>query len=365
MANDLQPTDDGHGAVANPFGQDRSQAVAITASAAAMEQRAVAEVQASYIMAQKFPRDERASVDRIIDAFSRQKLAEAATYEYPRGGETITGPSIRAAEAIAQQWGNLDTGFSEIGRYRDDRAVGVSIVRVQAVDLQSRTRKYLDFHVRHWRDTKRGGYALTDERDIYELIANQSQRRLRACILALIPSDVVETAMLQAERTVKAGTVVNDSSRADLLAAFAAFGVTKEHIEKRIQRRFDTLTAGNMIGLRRIYTSLRDGISKPGDWFDALAEKPDVPDAVAALNAKVAPPPPPPATDVRPPAATQPPDDAPSVDHDALSRDIAAAAIVDRLDDLALRIPAVADAARREALTVQLRERYATLGGGA
>jgi hypothetical protein len=40
------------------------------------------------------------------------------------------------------------------------------------------------FQVRHWRDRKQGGgYQLTDERDIYELIANFGQRRKRAVLL--------------------------------------------------------------------------------------------------------------------------------------------------------------------------------------
>ena len=38
-------------------------------------------------------------------ACQRRKLAESSMYEFPRGNEKITGPSIRLAEAIAQNWG--------------------------------------------------------------------------------------------------------------------------------------------------------------------------------------------------------------------------------------------------------------------
>lgn len=274
-------------AVTNPFGTAVAPASQLNATAVAMEQRAIAEVQASFIMAQRFPRDERAAVDGIINAFGRPKLAASAQYEYSKGGSEITGPSIRAAEAIAQQWGNLDTGFSEVARFRDERGIGVSLVRAQCVDLQSRGRKYIDFHVRHWRDTQGGGYPLKSEREIYELVANQAQRRVRACILAQIPSDVVETAMKQAEATLKANVSTTPESIQIMLEGFEQFGITKEHVETRIQRRIDSITAGNMVTLRRIYVSIRDGMSSAGEWFDMGDPDPETSAAIAALNQRV------------------------------------------------------------------------------
>jgi hypothetical protein len=122
--------------------------------------------------------------------------------------------------------------------------------------------------VRHWRDTKSGGYKLKDERDIYELCANQAQRRLRACILASIPGDVTEAAMNQAETSLKAKADTSPEAMAKMLEAFAPFGVTKEHVEKRIQRRLDAITPAQVVSLKRIYASLRDDMSTPAEWFD-------------------------------------------------------------------------------------------------
>ena len=51
-----------------------------------------------------------------------------------------------------------------------------------AWDLDSRYYDERQFQVRHWRDTQKGGYPLTDERDLYELIANFGQRRKRAVL---------------------------------------------------------------------------------------------------------------------------------------------------------------------------------------
>jgi hypothetical protein len=244
-------------------------------------------------MAERFPRDEVAAMDRILNAFSRPTLAEKAAYQFARGGSDIAGPSIRAAEAIAQQWGNMDSGWREMQRGTDASGVPFSEVEAFCVDLQARNTKRLTFIVRHWRDTKQGGYKLKDERDIYELCANQAQRRLRACILASIPGDVTEAAMQQADVTLKSKADTSPEAMQKMVAAFADFGVQREHIEKRIQRRIDAITPAQVVSLKRIYVSLRDDMSVAADWFeiDASADgaappPPPSPKVLPALTAE-------------------------------------------------------------------------------
>ncbi len=253
--------------VESPFAAQRV-AVADTAASRQNQSRELAETQTKYLMAERFPRDVVGAMDRILNAFTRPKLAEKAQYQFARGGSDIVGPSIRAAEAIAQQWGNMEQGFRELQRGLDATGTPFSEVEAFCWDLQSRTSKRLQFIVRHWRDTKKGGYKLTDERDIYELIANQAQRRVRACILAMIPGDVVDAAMDQAALTLKTSADCSPEAMSKMLAAFEPFGVTKEHIEKRIQRRLDTIQPAQVVALKRIYASLRDDMSKPEDWFE-------------------------------------------------------------------------------------------------
>ena len=253
--------------VASPFG-NRSTAVADTAGARQDHRRDLAESQVKYLMPQQFPRDHIANTDKILNAFTRPTLAEQSQYQFSRGGSDISGPSIRAAEAMAQQWGNIEQGFRERSRGVDAKGVPFSEVEAFCVDLESRTTKRLQFIVRHWRDTRQGGYQIKDERDIYELIANQAQRRVRACILALIPGDVVDAAMQQAAVTLNAKADTSPEAVQKIIAAFDGFGVTKEHIEKRIQRRLDAITPAQVVTLKRIYASLRDSMSGPEEWFE-------------------------------------------------------------------------------------------------
>lgn len=256
--------------IESPFGARGTQ-IADTAGAKQGQVRELAEMQVKYLMAQQFPRDQIANMDKILNAFTRPALAEKSQYQFARGGTDIVGPSIRAAEAIAQQWGNMEFGFSEVSRGIGPDGVPYSEVEAFARDLENRNQRPLKFIVRHWRDTRQGGYQIKDERDIYELIANQAQRRVRACILAMIPGDVVEAAMQQAEVTLRTKADVSPEAMLKMVEAFEPFGVTKEHIEKRIQRRLDTIQPAQVVQLKRIYASLRDDMSNPGDWFEIEA----------------------------------------------------------------------------------------------
>ena len=76
--------------------------------------KAAQEVQAAMVVAKRFPRDVVTAERRIIDACKRPGLAQSSMYTYPRGGTQITGPSIRLAEAMAQNWGNVDFGIIEL-----------------------------------------------------------------------------------------------------------------------------------------------------------------------------------------------------------------------------------------------------------
>jgi hypothetical protein len=253
--------------VENPMGQ-RSTALAETSGARQAQTRELAETQAKYMMAQQFPRNVVASMDKILNAFTRPGLAEKSQYQFSRGGTDICGPSIRAAEAIAQQWGNMEQGWRELARGSDDNGTPFSEVEAYCADLENRCFKRLQFIVKHWRDTKGGGYKLKDERDIYELIANQAQRRVRACILAMIPGDVIDTAMNQAEVTLRTKADTSPAAMVKMVEAFSEFGVTREQIEKRIQRRLEAIQPAQVVMLKRVYASLRDEMSSPADWFE-------------------------------------------------------------------------------------------------
>ena len=245
----------------NPFAVSTPQTQAMS-TVQADSQRAVAEVQAALVIAKQFPRNPIEAYDRVMNACQRPGLAQSAVYSYARGGSSISGPSIRLAEMLAQNWGNIQYGIRELSSEN-----GESTVEAFAWDVETNTRQTKVFQVPHIRYTRQGTKKLTDPRDIYELVANNGARRLRACILGVIPGDVVDAAVDQCEKTIHANADTSPEGVQKLVKAFEQFGVTKEDIEGFIQRRLEAITPANVVSLRKIFTSLRDGMSSAKDWF--------------------------------------------------------------------------------------------------
>lgn len=248
----------------NPF-RVPANAPGINAGAVTIESsRAVAEAQGKLVIAKQFPRNEQLAYAKAMEACKRKSLAEKAMYSYPRSGSTISGPSIRLAEELARCWGNIDFGIKELSQ-KD----GESEMQAYCWDMETNTMSSQTFVVAHVRDTRKGQVKLTEQRDIYENNANMAGRRLRARILAVLPPDLVEAAVNECKKTL-AGN--NDTPLIDrinnMVVAFKKFGVKIDTIEKRLNRKIDTMTAEDISEYIGIYNSLKDGNSSVSDWFD-------------------------------------------------------------------------------------------------
>ncbi len=238
----------------------------MTAMGNALVAREVQAVQGAIISAKHFPRDEGDSLKRIEAACERTRLAETAMYSYPRGGQTVTGPSIRLAEVLALYWKNIDTGWRIL-----DQDTHQSTVQAWAWDLETNVRKAIEFTVVHVRETKTQTKKLSDTRDIYELVANQASRRQRNCILAVIPGDIIEAAVLRCEHTLaNKGNI--DEKRKKLVEAFKQHDVSVDEIERKIGKKISALSSIDYVQMQKVWKSLEDGMSKKSDWFEAVTD---------------------------------------------------------------------------------------------
>lgn len=250
------------------YGQGSNQETKTTTDM--MISRQAQEVQGAMVVAKRFPRNEVEAYNRILRSCQRKSLAEQSMYEYPRGGQKVTGPSIRLAEALAQNWGNLDYGIIEL-----EQKNGESQVMAYAWDLETNTRQTKIFAVPHIRATKQGNKKLTDPRDIYEMTANQGARRLRSCILGVIPGDVIDGAIDQCMVTLKSNNPDPLIGRVRKMAkAFEdKFSVTIEMLEEMLQCSCESFSENDFIRLRNIYKSLADGMAKREDYFNVPKPK--------------------------------------------------------------------------------------------
>lgn len=241
--------------------------------------RQTQEVQGQIIMAKKFPRNEIAARKRILTACQRKRLAEQAEYEYQRGDSKVIGVTIRLAEAMAQNWGNLDFGFVEL-----EQKSGESQVMAYCWDLETNTRQTKIFSVPHVRETKNGSYPLKKPRDIYEQVANQAARRVRACILGIIPGDIVEEAVEQCHKTLlgKEDTPMIDRIKKCVMIAEKEYQIPQESLEKYIGCKAEAFSMNDLIRLNRVFNSIKDGMAKREEIFELPGvEKKEAEDAFA------------------------------------------------------------------------------------
>jgi hypothetical protein len=273
MSNEVAKT----GQMVNPYALQQGGKLpdSVNAGTVTIEvQRAIAEVQAKLMIAKAMPRDPVAAWEKVMKACALPGMAEAAFYSYKRGGQEVTGPSIRLAEALASAWGNIDYGMRELSN-KD----GVTELEAYAWDLETNTLTTQRFTVQHKRDTKGGGYALTDQRDIYELGANMGARRMRARILAVLPADIVKAAEEKCRQTLAGGGGVPIEERVKkMLTAFGTHGISQKHIEARLGKKLADVLPDDLVLLIGIHNSIKDGNVTASEAFEAKTEQPLVKD---------------------------------------------------------------------------------------
>lgn len=238
--------------------------------------RAIAEAQGKLVIAKRFPRDEVQAYAKAMEACQRPTMAEKAFYSFPRGGQTVEGPTIRFAEELARCWGNIDYGIKELSQ--DE---GKSEMQAYAWDLETNAQSIQNFTNPHQREVGKKMQTLTSLRDIYENNANMATRRLRSRILAILPSWFVEDAIAECKKTL-AGQ--NETPLVDrvkkMVVQFAKLGVTQEQIESRLKRKIDTMNADDFVEYIGIYNAIKQGESKIAEWFEAEKVASDLTDAL-------------------------------------------------------------------------------------
>jgi hypothetical protein len=224
----------------------------------AVEQsRAVAEVEAAIVVAMRYPRHVAGAVEAMREACRHTHLAEKAFFRFPRGGQTVSGPSIHLARELARVWGNFQYGIAELRR---DDDFGQSEMLAFAWDVQTNTRNSSTFIVPHLRDKRGGPERLTDVRDIYESNANAGARRVREAIFAVLPAWFTEEAKDLCAQTLSDGGGKPLAQRvADATAAFGRLGVTGAQLEEKIGRPAAEWIDQDVATLQVVYRSLMRG----------------------------------------------------------------------------------------------------------
>ncbi len=251
-------------------GQDQGDAEKAPAHAYAAREEA--EMKAAIVLAKRFPRDESTAYTRVMHACDRPTFAESANYCFPRGGQTVTGPSVDLARELARIWGNIRYGMRIVSE--DDERVHI---KGYAFDLESNTYveaedKFAKVVPRRNRATGQTEYLKADERDLRELVNKRGAICVRNAILQLLPSDIIQDAMARSRDTtqkVARGEIQQDREQAirRLALAYHDIGVTSDMIAGYLKHPMDLITNEEIADLRAIYKSIRDGNSRREEYF--------------------------------------------------------------------------------------------------
>lgn len=231
--------------------------------------RAVAEVQAMVIVAQQRPRSRRRAMAEMREVCTMTEVADRAFYRFKRGTGMVTGPTVLLMRELARCWENVTHGITELRR--DDQA-GVSEWQAWAWDLQANYRVVRNFIVPHRRDKDGGRVALETDRDVYEAGANQSSRREREMIKAVLPPWFVEEAQDLCRTTLEHGGGVPLARRiADAIARFEGIGVRAGQLEQKLDGvGSDDWTPYDLAQLQIIWLSIHRRETTVDDEFPQL-----------------------------------------------------------------------------------------------
>ena len=245
--------------------------------------RLISELQAGIVYADARPRNMAEVKEKIQKRCSSPEIAEKGMYRYMRGNEKVLGPSIRLVETIWAALGNTSSTWREVSRDAEG-----SYLEITAWDLETNTRSSVEIYNKHELYTAKKQKKLTKPRDIYENNAAVAMRRLRACMLRVIPLDIQELAIQCCN-----GTIIEEKITPEIidkmLAEFQKFGITKMQIEKKIGHDVSELTPADRVELLSIFQTIRDDEQPAEKYFDnsdRLLEQ-DIPMPEEIDNAKV------------------------------------------------------------------------------
>ncbi|HZN48464.1 MAG TPA: hypothetical protein VFB71_12635, partial [Ramlibacter sp.] len=199
--------------------------------------RAQQEVQAEFLMARSFPRDETRCFGQLKQSCGRPQFAGKTAYKFPRGGTEIRGPSVHLAREAARIWGHISYGISIVGTSAKE-------IHIQgwARDSQTGTRVVSEARFGKLIFRKDRGWIEPDERDLRELVNRHGAVAERNAILKLLPPDLIDMALEESARTAKTGAASelkkNPRGVAAMVAdSFLRFGVQTSQLKQWLDGR--------------------------------------------------------------------------------------------------------------------------------
>lgn len=253
---------------------------------------AKAQVEARYIMAARFPRDEDVVRQRLLRECSRPGFARAGTpedpggalYRLPFGNKPVSGFSIRFAEAAARSFRNImiesritydDAQRRVVSAIVTDLEANIHIEQPGEIEkIVTRRQPPTDRTVLRVRRNSRGETTYVvqaDEREVRQLTGAELSKCIRTAVLRFIPGWLLDECRQAIERTIKTEVSEDpDLWRRRIADAFAAIRVPVEALKSYLGHDLAMASAEELAELRGVYTAVKDGEIQ---WHEVVAAK--------------------------------------------------------------------------------------------
>lgn len=242
---------------------EHEEMTAVEVSPDSLYQQDKATVDMQIATAHQFPRSIKRATDNALAIVSMDKeTAATCTYSVPRGGKSITGPSVNLAKILVQQWGNMRVQAKVVSV--EDRQITSQAI---AWDLESNVA--IQIEVKRSIMSKNGRFS----DDMIVVTGNAANSiALRNAILSVIPKAVVTKVYKAAVETIT-GDISDENklkaARRKLVEALTgAYKVKEDEVLAAVGRvNIDHLTAEDIVVLTGIGTAIKDGDTTVAEAF--------------------------------------------------------------------------------------------------
>lgn len=228
-----------------------------------------ANVDSQVATAKRYPRDIRRSIDNsIVMATMNQETAQSCSYALPRGGKTITGPSVHLAKIIVSNWGNMRTE-AKVVQITDKQVIS----RGTCWDLETNVASA--FEVRRSIIGKNGQRFSDDMITVTGNAANSIA--YRNAVFAVIPKAITDRVYYAAQKFITGDLSDSDKLlkvRTGVLNNFKNnYGITEEEVVKMCGKQtVNQIGADEISMLMGTIQALKDGDTTVDELMKPIRE---------------------------------------------------------------------------------------------
>lgn len=220
--------------------------------------------------AKAFPRNIQRAINNALAIVTLDvETAQTCNYALPRGGKTITGPSVHLAKILAQNWGNMRI---------DSRVVGIDDKHVTSESVCWDLENNLAIKAQVKRSIMTRNGRMND--DMITVTGNAANAiSLRNAVLSTIPRGVVDKVYQTAMRKITGDLSDKDKLIAKRKQVFDGFKDTYDVSEKEVlaaigKSAIEHVNADDIVVLIGLAQSIKDGDTTVDMAFKNLNGKP-------------------------------------------------------------------------------------------